>query len=81
VNGDLLSVTQRDELPLALGQKVLVIAGNQARVVPDYTVPMEPPPKPAEAPPTTTGPAPPPVAAVPLAPPAAPDPPKAETTP
>jgi outer membrane lipoprotein SlyB len=82
-NGDLLSVTQRDELPLALGQKVLVIAGNQARVVPDYTVPMEP--KPAEAAPkeapTTTAPAPPPVAAVPLAPPAAIDQPKAEATP
>jgi outer membrane lipoprotein SlyB len=37
-NGDLVSVTQKDEVPLALGQKVLVIAGNQARVVPDYTV-------------------------------------------
>jgi len=72
-NGDLLSVTQRDELPLAVGQKVLVIAGSQARVVPDYTVPMEPPPKPAEATPkeapTTTAPGPPPVDAVPLAPP------------
>lgn len=38
-NGDLVSVTQKDKTPLALGQKVLVIAGNQARVVPDYTVP------------------------------------------
>jgi outer membrane lipoprotein SlyB len=38
-NGDLVSVTQNDKTPLALGQKVLVIAGNQARVVPDYTVP------------------------------------------
>ncbi|MDR3535499.1 MAG: hypothetical protein P4L71_03270 [Acetobacteraceae bacterium] len=37
-NGDLVSVTQKDTTPLALGQKVLVIAGNQARVVPDYTV-------------------------------------------
>lgn len=37
-NGDLISVTQRDEVPLALGQKVLVIAGIQARVVPDYTM-------------------------------------------
>jgi outer membrane lipoprotein SlyB len=37
-NGDLVSVTQKDKTPLALGQKVLVIAGNQARVVPDYTV-------------------------------------------
>ena len=38
-NGDLVSVTQKDTTPLALGQKVLVIGGNQARVVPDYTVP------------------------------------------
>jgi outer membrane lipoprotein SlyB len=38
-NGDLVSVTQRDKTPLVLGQKVLVIAGVQARVVPDYTVP------------------------------------------
>lgn len=41
-NGDLLSVTQRDVTPLVLGQKVLVITGNQARVVPDYTVATEP---------------------------------------
>lgn len=38
-NGDLISVTQKDKTPLALGQKVLVIVGNQARIVPDYTVP------------------------------------------
>ena len=41
-NGDLISVVQRDQTPLALGQKVLVIAGAQARIVPDYTVPDEP---------------------------------------
>jgi outer membrane lipoprotein SlyB len=41
-NGDLVSVTQKDVTPLALGQKVLVIAGNQARVVPDYTVNLTP---------------------------------------
>lgn len=35
--GDLLSVTQRDTVPLAIGQKVLLIAGTQARIVPDYT--------------------------------------------
>ena len=40
-NGDLLSVTQKDTEALAIGQKVLVIAGNQARVVPDYTVPVQ----------------------------------------
>jgi outer membrane lipoprotein SlyB len=38
-NGDLLSVTQKDQTPLAVGQRVLVIAGPQARVVADYTVP------------------------------------------
>jgi outer membrane lipoprotein SlyB len=40
--GDLVSVTQKDKTPLALGQKVLVIAGTQARVVPDYIVPPTP---------------------------------------
>jgi outer membrane lipoprotein SlyB len=50
-NGDLVSVTQKDKTPLVLGQKVLVIAGTQARVVPDYTVPaLVPPGKPAEPP-------------------------------
>ena len=84
-NGDLLSVTQKDEVPLTVGEKVLVIAGNQARVVPDYTVPIAPPPKQAAAAPTpptpTTAPAPGPVAAVPLAPPSPPstDAPKVET--
>jgi outer membrane lipoprotein SlyB len=57
--GDLVSVTQKDDKPLAIGQKVLVIAGNQARVVPDYT---ETPP-----PPTTTAPPPAPVTETPLA--------------
>jgi outer membrane lipoprotein SlyB len=83
-NGDLLSVTQKDEAPLAVGQKVLVISGNQARVVPDYTVPAEPPKQAAEVPnaaPTTTAPAPGPVAAVPLAPPQTADQPKVETGP
>ncbi len=41
-NGDLVSVTQKDAVPLALGQHVLVIAGNQARIVPDYIVPVDP---------------------------------------
>ena len=55
-NGDLLSVTQKDTAPLTIGAKVLVIAGPQARVVPDYTVPVEQPkPKaPEEKPPTET---------------------------
>ncbi|WP_338663170.1 hypothetical protein VQH23_23910 [Pararoseomonas sp. SCSIO 73927] len=38
-NGELVNVTQRDVPPLPVGQKVLVIAGAQARIVPDYTVP------------------------------------------
>lgn len=38
-NGDLVSVTQKDVTPLAVGLKVLVIEGKQARVVPDYSVP------------------------------------------
>jgi len=37
-NGELLSVTQREVNPLPLGQKVLVIAGPQARIVVDYSV-------------------------------------------
>ncbi|WP_072564176.1 hypothetical protein [Granulibacter bethesdensis] len=39
-SGDMVSVTQKDEKPLAIGGKVLVIGGNQARIVPDYTVPL-----------------------------------------
>lgn len=41
-NGDMLSVTQREKRPLELGQRVLVIVGPQARVVPDYSTPPEP---------------------------------------
>lgn len=47
-NGDMLSVTQREEKPIPLGQKVLVITGNQARIVPDYSVAADPPPAPAK---------------------------------
>lgn len=43
-NGDLLSVTQREPQPLPIGQKVLLITGNQARVIPDYSVAVEPTP-------------------------------------
>ncbi|GIL40781.1 hypothetical protein [Roseiterribacter gracilis] len=42
-NGDLLSVTQHDEKPLAIGTRVLLIEGAQARIVQDYTVPVEEP--------------------------------------
>jgi outer membrane lipoprotein SlyB len=38
-NGDMISVTQTEPKPLALGQKVLVISSaQQARIVPDYSV-------------------------------------------
>ncbi len=38
-NGELVSVVQRDVVPLEVGARVLVIEGAQARIVPDYTVP------------------------------------------
>jgi outer membrane lipoprotein SlyB len=51
--GELISVTQREDKALVVGQKILVIAGTQARVVPDYTVAHEPaaapPPPPQRA--------------------------------
>jgi outer membrane lipoprotein SlyB len=49
-NGELVSVTQKDVAPLKLGQHVLVIAGQQARIVPDYTVPVVGSPRPVEPP-------------------------------
>ncbi len=48
-NGEMVSVAQRDQVALALGQKVLVIAGNQARIVPDYTTAPEDPATAAES--------------------------------
>ena len=50
--GDLVSVTQRQPTPIAIGQKVLVIEGKQARIVPDYaTAASDTPPLPkAEGP-------------------------------
>ncbi|MBX6747121.1 MAG: hypothetical protein IRY87_34250, partial [Acetobacteraceae bacterium] len=85
--GDLLSVTQRDAVPLVIGQRVLVITGNQARIVPDYTteptpVAAAPPPAkrpepiaaPAAGEPATAAPAP---AAEPVSPPAEPATPSA----
>ena len=48
-NNDLVSVTQKDKTALALGLHVLVIAGNQARIVPDYTVAADLQPKPDTA--------------------------------
>ncbi|WP_176559870.1 outer membrane lipoprotein [Teichococcus rhizosphaerae] len=74
-NGDMVSVVQRDETPLALGQKVLVIAGAQARIVPDYTVQNENLPGPAPAPASPAPASPPSAAPLPAAPlPAAPQP-------
>ncbi|CAO3441490.1 hypothetical protein [Azospirillum argentinense] len=46
-DGELLSVTQREEKPIEIGQKVLVIAGSQARIVADYSTDPEPAPTPA----------------------------------
>jgi outer membrane lipoprotein SlyB len=39
----LVSVTQKDEQPLPVGEKILVIAGNQARIVRDYSQPLPEP--------------------------------------
>ncbi len=73
--GDLLSVTQADPAPLAIGLHVLVITGKQARIVPDYTVALAPPTAdpaaPAKAAKPDTAPAPAaPITATPLPPPA-----------
>ncbi|WP_237214066.1 hypothetical protein [Falsiroseomonas oryziterrae] len=68
-NGDLVSVTQRDQQPLAVGTRVLVIAGAQARIVPDYTEAGAAPPTDIPAEPTAATPS---TAATPAAAPAAP---------
>lgn len=61
-NGDMISVAQKDEKALWVGEKVLVIAGPQARIVPDYTVPFEAPEKTAAKPAAAEGSAPHPAA-------------------
>ncbi len=63
-NGELFTVTQRDTTPLAIGQRVLMIGGTQARIVPDYTAAPATPPAPAAA---TTAETPAPPAATPPA--------------
>lgn len=69
--GDLVSVTQKDDQPLKLGLKVLVIAGSQARIVPDYTVNEVATALPDKTPAGSAALGkPPPVTATPLAPPA-----------
>ncbi len=50
----LISVTQQDVTSLPIGQHVLVIAGTQARIVPDYTVNLPEPPKPEKIEPVPT---------------------------
>ncbi len=46
LSGDMVSVAQKDKKALPVGQKVLVIAGAQARIVADYTIVPEPRPEP-----------------------------------
>jgi outer membrane lipoprotein SlyB len=66
---ELVSVTQTDAVPLKIGQHVLVIAGKQARIVPDYTVqPDAPKAEAVAAPPAVPVPAVPTPAAVPPVP-------------
>ncbi|CAO3358188.1 hypothetical protein [Azospirillum melinis] len=48
-NGELLSLTQKEPQPLPIGQKVLVITGSQARIVPDYSTPADPEPAKTDA--------------------------------
>jgi len=77
-NGELLSVTQREPRPIAVGQKVLVITGNQARVVPDYSVELpvvaDDKAKPRHDAKAPSGDKPAPAVAAPAAPPAAAEP-------
>ncbi len=49
-SGELVSVVQRDLVPLEVGARVLVIEGAQARIVPDYTTPEPAPVQAAPAP-------------------------------
>lgn len=43
-DGELLSVTQQDDAAVPIGQKVLIITGVQSRLVPDYSVSIDPAP-------------------------------------
>jgi outer membrane lipoprotein SlyB len=49
-SNDMVSVTQKDVKPIGVGAHVLVIEGPQARLVPDYTVPVVSQPLHPEAP-------------------------------
>lgn len=66
IGGEMISVTQQDNPPLQIGAKVLVIAGAQARIVPDYTVTLDPAPPAPET--QAAAPPPAPVSQSPLAP-------------
>ena len=46
-DGELLSLTQKEEKPIEIGQQVLVITGSQARIVADYSAAPDPAPAPA----------------------------------
>ncbi|MGH7118929.1 MAG: hypothetical protein ACREFP_08060 [Acetobacteraceae bacterium] len=76
-DGKLVSVTQSDKKPFAVGTHVLVIAGKQARVVRDYTVPLPAQPEKLQ---TQVVPPPAPVALAPLPAPAVADKPPAPVT-
>lgn len=65
-DGQLVSVTQRDAEPLEVGLRVLVLAGAQARIIPDYTEPGQPAPREIPEPTATR----PPAEAAPATPPA-----------
>jgi outer membrane lipoprotein SlyB len=65
-DGEMVTVTQRDQAPLELGARVLVIGGTQARIVPDYTqAPVAGAASPAAPPPAAAPPAPAPAESAP----------------
>jgi outer membrane lipoprotein SlyB len=74
-NGEMYTVTQREQTALAIGQRVLMIGGAQARIVPDYTAPGTTPAAPAAAPPPAAEPAAPAEAPLAAQPPTAAEPP------
>lgn len=57
-NGELLSLSQREPTPIPIGQKVLVITGGQARIIPDHAALGDAPPAPSAAPAPASTPAP-----------------------
>lgn len=57
-NGELLSLSQREPTPIPIGQKVLVITGGQARIIPDHSALGDASPASAAAPAAASTPAP-----------------------